>query len=134
MAERSKARAWKVRIRQKRIVGSNPTPSARFLSRTGPRPENELRFFGDFKGICESDRTSETGARPKIGLGSPFVSFRPNLAKIGSVKESDCFSIAYYFSGLARFVTVLSPVETKWASTRNGRRGARWLGPGGGAV
>lgn len=28
MAERSKARAWKVRIRQKRIVGSNPTPSA----------------------------------------------------------------------------------------------------------
>ena len=28
VAERSKARAWKVRIRQKRIVGSNPTPSA----------------------------------------------------------------------------------------------------------
>ena len=27
MAERSKARAWKVRIRHKRIVGSNPTPS-----------------------------------------------------------------------------------------------------------
>src|SRR4051794_16157722 len=29
VAERSKARAWKVRIRQKRIVGSNPTLSAR---------------------------------------------------------------------------------------------------------
>ena len=29
MAERSKARAWKVRIRQKRIVGSNPTSSAK---------------------------------------------------------------------------------------------------------
>jgi 2'-5' RNA ligase len=28
VAERSKARAWKVRIRQKRIVGSNPTLSA----------------------------------------------------------------------------------------------------------
>ena len=28
VAERSKARAWKVRIRQNRIVGSNPTPSA----------------------------------------------------------------------------------------------------------
>ena len=31
MAERSKARAWKVRIRQKRIVGSNPTLSAKGL-------------------------------------------------------------------------------------------------------
>lgn len=30
VAERSKARAWKVRIRQKRIVGSNPTLSASF--------------------------------------------------------------------------------------------------------
>ena len=30
VAERSKARAWKVRIRQKRIVGSNPTLSAIF--------------------------------------------------------------------------------------------------------
>lgn len=28
MAERSKARAWKVRIPQKGIVGSNPTLSA----------------------------------------------------------------------------------------------------------
>ncbi len=28
MAERSKAHAWKVCIRQNRIVGSNPTPSA----------------------------------------------------------------------------------------------------------
>jgi hypothetical protein len=35
VAEWSKARAWKVRIRQKRIVGSNPTPSASFhTSRT----------------------------------------------------------------------------------------------------
>ncbi len=68
VAERSKARAWKVRIRQKRIVGSNPTSSARFPSRTGPRPENGLCFFEVFKGICEGDRTSETGERPKIGL------------------------------------------------------------------
>jgi hypothetical protein len=68
VAERSKARAWKVRIRQKRIVGSNPTPSARFSSRTGPSPENGLHSFEDFKGICEGDRTSETGKRPKIGL------------------------------------------------------------------
>lgn len=30
MAERSKARAWKVRILQKGIVGSNPTLSADF--------------------------------------------------------------------------------------------------------
>lgn len=30
MAERSKARAWKVRIPQKGIVGSNPTLSADF--------------------------------------------------------------------------------------------------------
>ena len=55
VAERSKARAWKVRIRQKRIVGSNPTPSARFSSRTGPRAENGLRFFEVFKEICEGD-------------------------------------------------------------------------------
>ena len=68
MAERSKARAWKVRIRQKRIVGSNPTPSARFSSRTGLGPENGRHFFEDFKGICEGDRTSETGERSKIGL------------------------------------------------------------------
>ena len=68
VAERSKAHAWKVCIRQKRIVGSNPTPSARFMSRTGPSPENGFRFFEDFKGICEADRTSETEESPKIGL------------------------------------------------------------------
>ena len=68
VAERSKARAWKVRIRQKRIVGSNPTPSARFLSRTGPSPENGPRFFEDFKGMCDGDRTLETAKRPEIGL------------------------------------------------------------------
>jgi hypothetical protein len=49
-------------------VGSNPTLSASFSSRTGARPENGLRFFEDFKGICEGDRTSETEGRPKIGL------------------------------------------------------------------
>ena len=32
--------------------------------------------------------------------------------------------MSYDFRGLARFVTVLSPVETKWASTRSRRRGA----------
>ena len=68
MAERSKARAWKVRIRQKRIVGSNPTPSASFSSLTRPSPENGLHFFEDIKGICEGDRTLETGDGPKIGL------------------------------------------------------------------
>jgi hypothetical protein len=36
----------------------------------------------------------ETGERPEMGLSSPFVSFRPNLTKIGSVKESDYFSIS----------------------------------------
>ena len=50
------------------IVGSNPIPSASFSSRTGPSPENGLHSFEDFKGICEGDRTSETGKRPKIGL------------------------------------------------------------------
>ena len=50
------------------IVGSNPIPSARFSSLTRPRPKKGLRFFEDFKGICEGDRTSETGERPKIGL------------------------------------------------------------------
>src|SRR5579871_1723793 len=33
VAERSKAHAWKVCIRQKRIVGSNPTPSATLVDR-----------------------------------------------------------------------------------------------------
>jgi hypothetical protein len=50
------------------IVGSNPIPSARFSSRTGPKPTKGLRFFEDFKGICEGDRTSETGEMPKIRL------------------------------------------------------------------
>ena len=50
------------------IVGSNPIPSARFPSRTGPKAENGLCFFEVFKGICEGDRTSETGERPKMGL------------------------------------------------------------------
>jgi hypothetical protein len=54
-----------------------------------------------------------TGERSKIGLGSPFVSFRPNLAKIGTVRESGFFSIGYDFGGLAEFVTLLSPVEKK---------------------
>ena len=73
------------------------------------------RFFERFKGICEGDRTLETGERPEIGLGSPFVSFRPNLAKIGLVKEIQYSSIACDFSGLAEFATALSPVEKKWA-------------------
>ncbi len=50
------------------IVGSNPIPSASFSSRTGPGPENRQRFFEDFKGICEGNRTCETGERLKIGL------------------------------------------------------------------
>ncbi len=113
---------------------SPSTSSARFSSRTGPRAEDGLRFFENFKGICGGDRTSETGERPKISLRSPFVSFRPNLAKIGSVKESECFSISYDFGGLAEFVTVLSPVEKKWASTRSRRRGAGWGKPGSGTA
>jgi hypothetical protein len=36
--------------------------------RTAPKPENGLRFFEDFKGIWEGDRTSETRERAKIGL------------------------------------------------------------------
>jgi hypothetical protein len=44
------------------------TSSARFSSRTGPSPENGLHFFEDIKGICEGDRTLETGDGPKIGL------------------------------------------------------------------
>lgn len=75
MAERSKARAWKVRIRQKRIVGSNPTPSASFSSRTGARLKNGLRFFEGFAGNCEGDRTSETEERPKNGSLKPFYLF-----------------------------------------------------------
>ena len=47
---------------------SPSTSSARFSSRTGPKPKNGPRFFEDFKGICEGDRTSETGEGPKIGL------------------------------------------------------------------
>ena len=31
------------------------TSSARFSSRTGPRPENGLHFFEGFKGICEGE-------------------------------------------------------------------------------
>ena len=42
--------------------------SARFSSRTGPKPENGPRFFEVFKGICGGDRTIETGKGPKIGL------------------------------------------------------------------
>jgi len=49
-------------------ASSNPRCTASFSSRTGPIAENGLRFFEVFKGICEGDRTSETGERPKIGL------------------------------------------------------------------
>jgi hypothetical protein len=38
------------------------------LSRTGPSPENGPRFFEDFKGMCDGDRTLETAKRPEIGL------------------------------------------------------------------
>jgi hypothetical protein len=38
VAEWSMARAWKVRIRQKRIVGSNPTLSASSHTRRALRP------------------------------------------------------------------------------------------------
>ena len=47
------------------IVGSNPIPSARFSSRTGPSPKNGPRFFEDFKGICDGDRTSPKLVRLK---------------------------------------------------------------------
>jgi hypothetical protein len=57
----SKAQACKLLV-------TGRTSSASFSPRTGARPENGLRFFEDFKGICEGDRTSETEERPKIGL------------------------------------------------------------------
>ena len=49
VAEWSKARAWKVRIRQKRIVGSNPTLSAssnpsRALRQTDRRAEWQVSW------------------------------------------------------------------------------------------
>ncbi|CAA7626214.1 hypothetical protein MTBUT4_730013 [Magnetospirillum sp. UT-4] len=55
VAERSKAHAWKVCIRQKRIVGSNPTSSAillravRFagLAARNPAKQDALRSFSE---------------------------------------------------------------------------------------
>jgi hypothetical protein len=39
------------------------------LSRTGPKPKNGLRFFEDFKEICDGDRTS-----PKlVRLKKPYI-------------------------------------------------------------
>jgi hypothetical protein len=79
-------------------------------------------------------RISKEFAKPteplRPGKGRKSVSeallslFDRTSPRFGSVKESDYFSIPYDFRGLARFVTVLSPVETKWASTRSRRRGA----------
>ena len=68
MAEWSKAHAWKVCIRQKRIEGSNPSCSATIPLRNNIMPLYEaknptfLRRFADF------DRTSETAENAKIGL------------------------------------------------------------------
>jgi hypothetical protein len=51
-----------------RALVTGRASSARLSSLTRPKPKNGLRFFEDFKGICEGDRTSETGERPKFGL------------------------------------------------------------------
>jgi len=51
VAERSKARAWKVRIRQKRIVGSNPTSSASFKVIRSLRPPDPPAGWQDFWGF-----------------------------------------------------------------------------------
>ena len=51
VAERSKARAWKVRIRQKRIVGSNPTPSASFKVIRSLRPPDPPALWQDSWGF-----------------------------------------------------------------------------------
>jgi hypothetical protein len=59
VAERSKARAWKVRIRQKRIVGSNPTSSANdygkllLLVRSG-HPVDNLQHKGELERLSIS--------------------------------------------------------------------------------
>jgi len=51
-----------------RPVVPGRTSSARFSSLTRPSPKNGPRLFEDFKGICDVDRTLETGERPEIGL------------------------------------------------------------------
>ena len=68
MAEWSKALAWKVSIRQKRIEGSNPSRSANISSRI-----NEMGLMGPEnpqlpRGFADRDRTSETVENAKIGL------------------------------------------------------------------
>jgi hypothetical protein len=64
-------RLEKQEIRRQKITldfDARDIPSAKFPSRTGSSPEHGPRFFEGFKGICDGDRTSETGGRPKIGL------------------------------------------------------------------
>ncbi len=68
VAEWSKALAWKVSIRQKRIEGSNPSRSAKISMRI-----NEMDLMGHEnpqlpRSFADRDRTSETAENAKIGL------------------------------------------------------------------
>ena len=67
MAERLKARAWKVRVPQKGTVGSNPTLSATesqvvvvLWDRSGASRENP-RVFHRFRAMRRSDPEPTTG-------------------------------------------------------------------------
>ena len=58
---------------------------------------NEMALLGPEtlqfpRGFVDRDRTSETAKNAKLGLCRPFVSFYPNLAGKGSVKERRGFS------------------------------------------
>ena len=82
MAERSKARAWKVRIRQKRIVGSNPTPSASFKVNRSLRPPDPPAVWQDSWGFGVDLLTGQGGKSPKIALRGPILSEPVDLADL----------------------------------------------------
>ena len=68
MAEWSKALAWKVSIRQKRIEGSNPFLSAITSLQTLAGVDGVPEILLYSKGFSEVDQTTETEQTPIFGL------------------------------------------------------------------
>ena len=68
MAEWSKALAWKVSIRQKRIEGSNPSRSATISLRINDVPLWEAENLQFPRRFAAGTETSETAKTAKIGL------------------------------------------------------------------
>ena len=106
MAEWSKALAWKVSIRQKRIEGSNPSRSAN--PPAAPRESSCRRLFGPgafYRRLQEARwllagricQASAAVPNVKVGVGYNFTDYSDDLADLSHRNHGFFFNVVGKF-------------------------------------